>query len=303
MKTYLFLILITCSFLFFFSSCTKDESNPEMENHVADHQAIDVNVLTPSDLEHCECADHDNTVSRKSILNMRTGYINNEKVEYTIVDDEVMVDGDILIPREMISERQNEVNNRGALDRTIKLWPNNIVYYQFHSNLPTNHRNALKKAMQIWSGKTKVRFVVRTNQPNYIIMRYNTVNSSYLGTIGGMQYLNLNDPEVGTAIHELGHALGMVHEHQRSDRDNTIRVFDNASNFSRIWNTYNYTAFDFNSIMLYASSCNTSGYCNMRRKSDNKPFNNTIEFAKQKKNGSYAVPSSSDFYTINFNYR
>jgi hypothetical protein len=303
MKTYLFFILFVSSSFFFFSSCTKDESNPEIESQFSDDLALDVNELTPSDLEHCECAGHDHTASRKSILNLRTGYINNEKVEYTVIDGEVMIDGDILIPADMIKNKASEVNNRSAFDKNIRLWPNNTVFYQFHSNLPTKHKTALQKAMAVWSGKTKVKFVYRTNQPNYIMMRYSSDNSSYLGTIGGMQYLNLNDPEIGTAIHELGHALGMVHEHQRSDRDNTIRVFDNASNFSRIWNTYNYTSFDFNSIMLYASSCNSNGYCNMRRKSDNKPFNNTIEFARQKKNGTYAVPSSSDFYSINLNYR
>ena len=40
----------------------------------------------------------------------------------------------------------------------------------------------------------------------------------------GEQELKIVNKNVGTSIHELGHALGLVHEHQRSDRDQYVII-------------------------------------------------------------------------------
>ena len=62
------------------------------------------------------------------------------------------------------------------------------------------------------------------------------------------------------AVHEIGHTLGMLHEHQRSDRDNYIDIFRENLNWSdRKFNTNfakvgrSYGLYDPNSIMHYGS--------------------------------------------------
>ncbi|PRD33298.1 UNVERIFIED_CONTAM: Astacin [Trichonephila clavipes] len=62
-----------------------------------------------------------------------------------------------------------------------------------------------------------------------LALRVRVVCWSVIGRNGGMQNLSLGNgcAWVGLVIHELGHAIGLYHEHQRSDRDNYITVYRN----------------------------------------------------------------------------
>lgn len=87
------------------------------------------------------------------------------------------------------------------------------------------------------------------------------------GMRGGEQILSISkyNSNKGTALHEIGHALGLIHEQQRRDRDEYINInwdniqSDKKSNF-KIWEESHAVIkyipdvlFDYKSIMLYPS--------------------------------------------------
>ena len=71
----------------------------------------------------------------------------------------------------------------------IKTWPNATVYYTLPSqgSLSTQAYNTfltnINKAFDMISSKTSVKFIQRTNQPEYITFTYSDGNSSPLGWV------------------------------------------------------------------------------------------------------------------------
>lgn len=114
-------------------------------------------------------------------------------------------------------------------------------------------------------------------------------NSSSVGYTGSKQNINLtSNAGSGVALHEICHALGLMHEHCRSDRDSYIIIkWDNIkesakSNFGIITSNYqNEGSFDFNSVMMYGSMASSD---------------NAIDATKPvltKKNGTTVTPNRS----------
>jgi len=66
--------------------------------------------------------------------------------------------------------------------------------------------------------------------------------------------------QTGTVAHELGHALGLIHEQSRPDRDDHIRIHVDKINRASIHNFQTYydakipegVRYDLNSIMHYS---------------------------------------------------
>merc|ERR1719187_440944 len=104
----------------------------------------------------------------------------------------------------------------------------------------------------------------RSNEENYIgIVRKSGCFSS-VGMVGGRQALSLGHGCVYTGIvqHEFLHALGILHEQSRGDRDNYIYIYkENISpnmlfNFGKYNTTSQYgqsVPYNYNSIMHYGS--------------------------------------------------
>ncbi|GFT80673.1 astacin-like metalloprotease toxin 1 [Nephila pilipes] len=117
--------------------------------------------------------------------------------------------------------------------------------------------------MEQYHRYTCIRFVPRTNERDFVNIYYGNGCWSIIGRNGGPQNLSLGKGcnYVGLVVHELGHAIGLFHEHQRSDRDNYIAVYKEnvvsgqEHNFVRTHPSMELimTPYDYNSIMHYGN--------------------------------------------------
>jgi len=137
-------------------------------------------------------------------------------------------------------------------------WTDGNVIYEFAPSVTQANREHFVEATKVWADIADITFIERTNQTNYIYVNNSTENSATLGMVGGKQFLNMvswGSKEV--IIHELGHSLGMSHEHQRSDRDNYIDILTDNIKPDKLFvfekNTIsNHGAYDFMSVMHYS---------------------------------------------------
>jgi hypothetical protein len=118
-------------------------------------------------------------------------------------------------------------------------------------------------AIAHWNANFPGILVKRTSQSDYVTFRLDSKSPacvSALGRAGGQQFITLNmGCTQGHIMHEIGHALGMEHEHQRPDRDTYITVlwenieeqFKYAFQIPQSGTSRALGAYDFGSIMHY----------------------------------------------------
>ncbi|KZS47766.1 hypothetical protein AWU65_18475 [Paenibacillus glucanolyticus] len=198
-----------------------------------------------------------NKMPLKGFIKLKDG--SWREIAYHSIDGMVIIDGDIVLGEERKIISKDKMETEAIIFEPIRnvRWPNKTVYYEVDSALPNKDR--ITEAIKEWENKTSIRFVKRSNQPNYVYFIHSTGCSSHIGMIGGRQDIRLADNcSKGNVIHEMAHAIGLWHEQSREDRNSYVTIYyeniieENKHNFDQhITDGEDVGLYDYGSLMHY----------------------------------------------------
>ncbi|KAG7405780.1 Zinc metalloproteinase nas-5 [Fusarium oxysporum f. sp. raphani] len=216
------------------------------------------------------------------------------------------------------------IEKRGSIDAL--LWDAAEIPYILEG-LPHDLSGSIRDAMREWEQSSCIRFVPKTTQSAWAnFKKYDDgCFARGLGSPGsGERIVNLDYPnawerivsfgtykaclEAGTPAHELGHLIGLIHEHQRPDRDQFIRVLtdrikdDQQDQFTIDKTGDIHVPFDYNSVMLY----NTKAFAKTNALTPivgDVSLKHTMETITDKEIDPWDSPTANDFKAVNDAYK
>lgn len=162
-------------------------------------------------------------------------------IQAEVYDGVVLIEGDIALGTlEELTTAGGAVAPTGHGVPTVSLWPATTASAPYRYEIPyaisgdfseDYVEDVIEPALDHWNTNTNVRFVpwdgVATDYVEILSVAGRCWSNA--GRQGGRQEIKLDEAgctRVATVIHELGHTVGLKHEHQRPDRDQFVRIVD-----------------------------------------------------------------------------
>ncbi len=198
------------------------------------------------------------------------GVYHNRPIVYRRWNGHAVVEGDIIVDLSTFS-RPGTVNVPAAndaaasgvtpdglsIDYTAQLWPSVSGVYQIpymQTGSSANASAAILDFNATFSGL--IQFVPWTSQANYVNIIVDgsgsTEGHSNVGMVGGEQTLECGSGcTEATWLHEMGHTVGLLHEHQRPDRAKYITLDLANADQPNVPGNFTLFSFDYQTLGLY----------------------------------------------------
>ncbi|XP_057322586.1 bone morphogenetic protein 1 homolog [Microplitis mediator] len=160
----------------------------------------------------------------------------------------------------------NRTRRTAATTDKDRLWDKGIIPYVFDSTFSESQQRLIKEAMREWEKSTCITFIERIPRFHTKFLKFTKSNRGcyfiFSQRFPNIKLISLQNQCVDfpTILHELGHAIGFEHEHNRPDRDEYVDIIgqnihpDDVDEFMKLSHgeieTFNQT-YDYRSVMHY----------------------------------------------------
>jgi hypothetical protein len=198
--------------------------------------------------------------------------IGYQYVSFVRQGDVLVHQGDMLLRPETVSISGDLVLQELSATSNASTWELGAVPYDFDGNVDRVAKSAIQRAITKMNDRDLGITLYAADGSESDRVRFHLIDEmvgySYVGRVGGVQLIDLSSDYMRTVradvsdmiYHEVLHAIGVIHEHCRPDRDDYVEVnYDNIKDekeyaYDRYWSwtiTYR-TGYDFESVMHYA---------------------------------------------------
>lgn len=214
-------------------------------------------------------------------LPIGTGYYQNRPIVYQSWKGQAVVEGDMIVSLSAPTKPDTSktsvapkiVSPDGlGINYTANLWPvvNGVhqVPYIVTGTSTTALTSALSLINQSFPGL--IQFVAWSNQANYVNIAVESGGStegySNVGMVGGGTEQTLScgsGCDEATWLHEMGHTVGLYHEHQRPDRASYLTLNLQNADLPNVPGNFTLFSYDYQTIGLYdyASVMHYCAFC------------------------------------------